>query len=383
MPSTPATAASSRTRRSSASRSRVDGLVAVTSLDLPDVAARLDRLVRSDLLRREVDPRSPERGQYAFVQALIREVAYATLALRDRRTRHLAAARHFESIGDEELAGALAAHYLAAFRASSEGPEAEALANQARIALRAAADRAAALGSPGQAMTFLEQAIEVAPDPAERAELFERAGLAAMSAAKAEVAMASFISARALRVELGDRSGQARLVARQANALVSLRRRDEARSLVESAWAEFADLGDDDADLVLLARTLASMWQQARDYVRATEMADRALGAAERLGLADQAAESLSILGTTAFYRGRLWEARALLAGAKQVAEEAGLPDVELRDHDGAAVGDRPRRPACLARHGARRDRARATARPPERRAQHPVQRVGGRAPHR
>ena len=39
-----------------------------------------------ELLRREVDPRSPERGQYAFVQALIREVAYSTLALRDRRS---------------------------------------------------------------------------------------------------------------------------------------------------------------------------------------------------------------------------------------------------------------------------------------------------------
>ena len=45
------------------------------------------------------DPRSPERGQYAFVQALIREVAYNTLARRDRKARHLAAARYFEASG--------------------------------------------------------------------------------------------------------------------------------------------------------------------------------------------------------------------------------------------------------------------------------------------
>ena len=70
--------------------------------------------VDSELLDQEVDPRSPERGQYAFVQALIREVAYGTLAKRDRRSRHLAAARYFESLGEDELAGALAAHYLAA-----------------------------------------------------------------------------------------------------------------------------------------------------------------------------------------------------------------------------------------------------------------------------
>ena len=46
---------------------------------------------------------------YGFVQALIREVAYGTLAKRDRRSRHLAAARFFESLGEDELAGALAA----------------------------------------------------------------------------------------------------------------------------------------------------------------------------------------------------------------------------------------------------------------------------------
>ena len=33
------------------------------------------------------DPRSPERGQYRFLQALVREVAYSTLARKDRRTQ--------------------------------------------------------------------------------------------------------------------------------------------------------------------------------------------------------------------------------------------------------------------------------------------------------
>ena len=50
-----------------------------------------------ELLSLEADPRSPERGQYSFVQALIREVAYNTLARRDRKTRHLSAARYYES----------------------------------------------------------------------------------------------------------------------------------------------------------------------------------------------------------------------------------------------------------------------------------------------
>ena len=115
---------------------------------------RLRALVRRELLTLEADPRSPERGQYAFVQALIREVAYNTLAKKDRKARHLAAARFFETLGTDELAGALAGHYLAAQANAAEGPEADALAGQASIALRAAAERAATLGSHDQAVQF-------------------------------------------------------------------------------------------------------------------------------------------------------------------------------------------------------------------------------------
>ena len=45
------------------------------------------------------------------------------------------------------MAGALAAHYLDAWHAAPEGPEGEAVAVQARLALRGAAERAASLGS--------------------------------------------------------------------------------------------------------------------------------------------------------------------------------------------------------------------------------------------
>ena len=58
-----------------------------------------------------------------------------------------AAARFFESLGSDELAGALAGHYLSAWEAAPQGDEADALAAQARIALSAAAGRASSLGS--------------------------------------------------------------------------------------------------------------------------------------------------------------------------------------------------------------------------------------------
>ena len=90
----------------------VPSLRALTEMDDAAVAASLDRLVRHQLVALDVDPRSPERGQFRFVQGVVREVAYQALAKRDRRAKHVAAARHLESLGDDELAGVLADHYL-------------------------------------------------------------------------------------------------------------------------------------------------------------------------------------------------------------------------------------------------------------------------------
>ncbi len=160
----------------------IDELAALTGQDTEAIAARLRHLVRRELLSLEVDPRSPERGQFTFVQALIREVAYGTLARADRRRLHLAAARHYETLDDEGIAGALAEHYLAAYRAHPEGPEGDAVAAQARVALRGAADRARSLGSFVQAMRFLESALEVTTDPDEQRQLHAAAGDAGLFA---------------------------------------------------------------------------------------------------------------------------------------------------------------------------------------------------------
>ena len=94
-------------------------LASVAGASEAELVGRLDALVHRELLRRENDARNPEFGQYGFVQALTREVAYNTLSHRDRKRRHLAAARFFEALGNEELVGALAGHYLAAYRNSA------------------------------------------------------------------------------------------------------------------------------------------------------------------------------------------------------------------------------------------------------------------------
>ena len=146
-------------------------------------------LVRRELLVHDLDPRSAERGQYAFVQALIREVAYGTLARRDRRIRHLAAARFFESLGEDELAGALAVALPRAPTAPRRTIRTAGRSRRRRGSPSAPRPPApAALGSHDQAMVFLIEAIEVTEDPTEIAELLERAGVAAIHAGRLEQA---------------------------------------------------------------------------------------------------------------------------------------------------------------------------------------------------
>ncbi|HEY1332183.1 MAG TPA: adenylate/guanylate cyclase domain-containing protein, partial [Actinomycetota bacterium] len=161
----------------------LEGLAAIAG---PVTENQLRELVRREFLVRDADPRSPERGQYAFVQSLIREVAYGTLARRDRRAKHLAAAGHFESRDEGELAAVVATHYLEAYRASPQGPDGEAVAASARDWLVRAAWRSMSLGSPLPALAYAKEALTIASDDRDRASLLDLAGEAAFRAARRE-----------------------------------------------------------------------------------------------------------------------------------------------------------------------------------------------------
>ncbi len=57
-----------------------------------EVEPLLASLVRKEILTVDADPRSPERGQYGFLHALVQKVAYDTLSRKERKLRHLAVA---------------------------------------------------------------------------------------------------------------------------------------------------------------------------------------------------------------------------------------------------------------------------------------------------
>ena len=139
----------------------------------------------------QADPRSPEHGQYGFLQDLVRHVAYETLSRHERRARHLAAAEFLRTAfpDEDEIAEVVAAHYVDAFEANPDAPDAAEVRRLAHEALVRAGDRAESLAAAEEALRYLVQAAELTEDVRERARLLGRAGWLAYGAADFETAV--------------------------------------------------------------------------------------------------------------------------------------------------------------------------------------------------
>ena len=133
------------------------GIGALAPSDI-DLDAVLESLRRKEILIVDHDPRSPERGQYRFVQALLRASAYDTLSRRDKHSRHLAVAAHLAALPDADaIAGVLAAHFLDAISAMPDAPDVGLLRSRAAELLEQAAVHAAGVGAPTDALAHYGQ----------------------------------------------------------------------------------------------------------------------------------------------------------------------------------------------------------------------------------
>jgi len=322
-------------------------LSAVSGLATDEIEPRLHHLVKRELLDVEIDARSPERGQYGFVQSLIQEVAYGTLARRDRRTRHLAAARYFEAQGDDELAGVLASHYLAAREASAEGAEADAVAAQARIALKGAAERAAALGAHAQALSYLEQALAITEQPLERAQMLEMASDSANYDSQPERAAGLAREALAIYSSADDDVAKARAASLLGRSLIDSGHLQQAADGMRIELEKLDAAGDSDAVAQLLA-VLSRALMRLDLTKEAVDTADRALDIAEPRNLELLVAEALINKGSAlANLNGRRREAAALMQKAVEIAAAGGWVETELRGRNNlssAIFDDNPRR---------------------------------------
>ena len=336
----------------------LEALAAMSGETAAALEPRLDLLVRREILTVETDPRAPTRGQHAFVQALVREVAYGTLAKRDRRARHLAAARYLESLGDDELAGVVASHFMAAYRAAPDGPAGEAVAAQARVSLLATADRAESLGALGQAVDALSSALEVTHESRDHARLQERIGWLQVLGSHYEEGQKNLSAAVEAFEAFGDQISVLRAVSRRVHAYLSAAQMasaaEVARPYREAAErlaaqieagghkhvgeAKEADVTDEAGEAAaLFAEATGRMAFRNNESAEAIVWSDRALALAEPLRLDEVVAMSLITKASALVYGGRRREGHALLEGAVLDARAHGQHVAALRGSNNLA----------------------------------------------
>jgi class 3 adenylate cyclase/tetratricopeptide (TPR) repeat protein len=297
----------------------------------PEVEGVLDGLVTKQVLTRDDDPRSPERGQYVFLQALLRTVAYGTLTRRARKSRHIAAARFLERTWPGEardIAEVLASHFMEAIRADPEADDVGALRRTARDKLTAAGGAAASLALGPEAQRYFEQAAELAEDDVTRAELFEQMGRALWHSGDARGAEERLRTALDLYERNGRAAGAAAVTL--STVLVVAGRLDEARTRLE----RFRSNDEEGIDPTVRAEALAELGRVLM-LRGAVEEAGPLLEEALRTLELNQAWPALTtaLINRAIFliYSHRREEAVGVLRHALSLADEHALPSIALR----------------------------------------------------
>lgn len=310
-----------------------EAAVALTDLGGGGVDRALAGLVRKQVLVIRADPLSPDRGQYAFAQGLLRTVAYERLSRRERKQRHVAAAEHLQQAfanEGEEVAEVIATHYLDAYRAAGEDSDADGLRERAVGALRRSARRAANVGAPEVAQRAYTQAGELA-DESERPGLIQAAGEIAVQAGRYDEAIALLDRAADEHARAGRDRESAMTAYPGGIALIRLGQPREAAGRVTGALQTLVPTDALDADVGRLNAILGRALVFAGDYQDAAAVLETALTVAEALELADVLGEALVSKAVLYQYTGRPQEAWALYAAALDVAERHELPDVRYR----------------------------------------------------
>ncbi|MEP6679905.1 MAG: adenylate/guanylate cyclase domain-containing protein [Chloroflexota bacterium] len=321
-----------------------DALAAICGLEPREARERMASLVRHELLAVDDELRSPGQGQLSFVQDVVREVAYRTLSRQERRTLHLAAADHLESLHESDLVEAVAEHLVEAHRAAPNHLEAPAVAERAVGALREAARRALALHVPLRALTHIEQALELVADGATRAELWEEGALAARAVPRFDVAERLLRQLIGWSTENGERAGAARARAQLASLLLATERHGSALGDLEVALEGISDLASDPASAELSGQ-LARAYVLIGEDQKGLEWANRTLEVAEKLGPAAVAVDALITRGTAQMRLGNDGAGLADLRGAIAQAQVQELISAELRARNNLAwlvVADDP-----------------------------------------
>jgi class 3 adenylate cyclase/tetratricopeptide (TPR) repeat protein len=323
------------------------GLAAVSGVDDDTAELLLASLIRKEVLSVQADPRSPERGQYTFLQDLLKRIAYDTLSRPERKARHLAAAAYLErtlAAAETELVEVVAAHYLDAYEAAPDADDAPALRAKAAEHLTLAGERAASLAAHEEAQRYFEKAASLAEDGLARAHLLEEAGSAAFNGARHSAAVELLDRAIELCNAAGSTHAAARVTARLGFVMW---REGDLRGGADRLAQALEVLADDepDAEIADLVSTLARLSYFLGEKELSLQRVERALEIAEALPAYAVLADALNTKHLILLTEGRYEEAEALLRHAIKLAREH---DVELQllrglNNQGVLLGTRGR----------------------------------------
>jgi class 3 adenylate cyclase/tetratricopeptide (TPR) repeat protein len=310
------------------------GLAALSGMSEEEVEPLTTALVRKEILYLETDPRSPERGQYGFLQALVQRVAYETLSRRERRSRHIAAAEFMareSGLDPSEIAEVIATHYLDAFKADEKAADAGEVKASAQAWFVRAAERAASLAAAAEAQRAFERAASLADDGVERARLLARAGEAARMAGDVSAVERVLVEAIAVFGRAGLAYEEAQVSSKLAATLFSTGRIEEAVERMETALAIF-EARDDEAAVATVSTQLGRFLYFEGDRARAFEHSERGLELGERLRLPEVVSQGLNTKAL--LLQARPYESIALMRGALALAREHDLGTAAMRAYN-------------------------------------------------
>jgi class 3 adenylate cyclase/tetratricopeptide (TPR) repeat protein len=279
-------------------------LASVSGLERGAVERRLHGLERREFVRRERRPSVAGEKEYAFRHVLVRDVAYSQIPRATRGQKHRDAAEWIETLGrSEDHAEMLAHHYSAALELARVTGEAVAgLDERARVALREAGDRAAALNTFDAAARYYASALELWPrgDP-ERPQLLLARGRAEYMAREAGADLLEEAASELLAAGHRERVAEAQIML--ADLAWSQQHRDLAYRHLERAVAL--------VDTAPVSPTKAEVLSHVSRYhmlggreEEAISVGEAALAMAEELGLDELRAHALNNVGAARSRRG-------------------------------------------------------------------------------
>ena len=301
-------------------------LASMSGLAEEEIERRLHEAVQREFIRPVHMSSVAGQREWAFLHALVREVAHGQIPRAARAAKHVAAASWIREVAGErvvDVAEVLAHHYMEALRSSRSTPtglEVQQLEADAGSALMMAGDRAKRL-DPSRALSFFLRARDVLHEgEPERTRALVEAAEAEEDTGRFEEATGHFELAVQEYRAAGDRLGIGETLARRAR---SVRLHGvAAHELLEEAIA-LLEAEEPGPELARAYARMAGHLYVAGDNRLAVEWAERSIVLADELGMEGETVLALQ-------YRG---------AARAQLGDRGGLDDLQEALRRGLELG--------------------------------------------